>query len=132
MGVFKVRVRFFSLRDNAKAHDLEVTVDTGSTLSVIPREVAESLDVRPVGQRWFLLANRERISREVGYVGVKYEERDAPTLVVLGGPQDAPLLGAVALESMGFEADPISETLRPTIHFLMRVTRTGRPAARLS
>ncbi len=129
MGVFKVRVRFYSLRDPGRERELEVTVDTGATLSVIPRRIAEELGVQPEDRRWFLLANGDRISREIGSAGVRYEERRVPTLVVLGTPQDTPLLGAVALESLGYEADPVNRTLRPSTHLLMPIAKVPQPAA---
>lgn len=132
MGVFQVRVRFYSLRDPTKEREIEVTVDTGATLSILPRKIAEELDVLPEGRRWFYLADGSRVSREVGSAGVEYEERRLPTTVVLGAPHDPPLLGAVALESLGYEADPVHRTLRPATRLPMLAARLDSAAPRTS
>jgi predicted aspartyl protease len=129
MGVFSVRIRVFSLKDARKSREIVLTVDTGATYPVLPRRLAEELDARPEERRTFTLANGERIERDIGYVGMEYGGRRCPTLVVLGEPGDASLLGAIALEALGYEADPTSKTLRPTTQYLMGLSDSPGPAA---
>ncbi len=119
MGIFSVRVRVFSLQDDKRSREVELTVDTGATYPVLPRGLAEGVGVRLVERRTFVLANGERIERDVGYVGMEYEGRRCATLVVLGEPGDASLVGALALEALGYEVDPASRTLRPATQYLM-------------
>ena len=59
-------------------------------------------------------------------MGLEYEGRRCATLVVLGEPGDASLLGALALETLGYEVDPASMTLRAATQYLMRA---AAPAA---
>ncbi len=119
MGLFRVRVRIFSLRDEHRAREVEMVVDTGSTYSVIPRSVADDLDIRPTHERTFTLADGRRMSRRLGRAGFAYDGVEAASVVVVGEPDDVPLLGATALEELGMEVDPIAKTLRPTTQYLL-------------
>ena len=42
----------------------------------------------------------------------------APTPVIFGNEEDIPLLGVVALETLGFQVDPVAGELKP-IELLM-------------
>ena len=119
VGVFGVRVVVFSLQDATKATEVELVVDTGATYPVIPRRMAESLGIGPVETRTFTLADGSRIDRELGWAGLMYGDRASPSLVILGGEDDVPILGAFALEGLGLEADPVAKSLRPSKQFLL-------------
>jgi predicted aspartyl protease len=49
---------------------------------------------------------------------VEYGERRAIVPIIFGEPEDIPVLGATALESLGYQIDPISKKLKP-IELLM-------------
>lgn len=119
MGVFRVRVRVFSLGEAKGAREIDMLVDTGTTHPVIPRDLAAELGIEPMERRPFILANGATISREVGWAGLQYGERFTATTVILGEPEDPPLLGAIALEGMGLEVDPAARRLRPTTQWLL-------------
>ncbi len=123
MGLFQVRVEVFSLENVANAATLEFIADTGATLSVIPRDVADRLGVRPEEKQIFWLADGSHVARDVGHVGFAYEGRRRILPVVIGERGDVPLLGAVTLESLGYEVDPVHKTLRPTQPFLLHAVR---------
>ncbi len=128
MGLFAVQVEVFSIHDAQKSRVLEFIVDTGATLSVIPQEVAEQLGVQPEEKRIFQLANGAHVARDVGSVGFAYGGHRTVGSVVIGQRGDLPLLGAVVLESWGYEADPVHKTLRPSQMYLLHV-RPAQPAA---
>jgi len=132
MGLFAVRVEVFSLRDIQKTHILEFIVDTGATLSVIPQEIAEELGVQAEEKRIFQLANGAHVARDIGHAGFVYEGRRRILPVVIGEHGDVPLLGAVTLESLGYEVDPVHKTLRPTQQYLLHARRTTPSAAPIS
>lgn len=48
-----------------------------------------------------------------------YGDRASPSLVILGGEDDVPILGAFALEGLGLEADPVAKSLRRSTQFLL-------------
>ena len=119
MGLFKVRVRVFNLAQEQHGKEVELVVDTGATYPVIPRTLADELGIRPMEERTFTLADGSRLSRQMGWAGLSYDGRKMPSLVVLGEMEDIPLLGALALEGLGFEVDPVTKTLRPATQFLL-------------
>ena len=119
MGLFSVPVEVFSIRDVRKSRVLEFTVDTGATLSVLPKDIAEALDVEPEESRTFLLANGSRVMRDIGHAGLVYEGRRRLLTVDIGKRGDIPVLGATALVSLGYAVDPVHRTLRPTTMYMM-------------
>lgn len=119
MGLFKVHVRVFNLKEEQRASDIELVVDTGATYPVVPRGLADDLGIHPSERRIFTLADGTRLSRDMGWAGLSYDGRSTPSLVVLGEADDIPLLGAFALEGMGLEVDPVAKTLRPATQFLL-------------
>lgn len=119
MGVFRVRVRIFSLRDEARSRETEMVVDTGSTYAVIPRRIAEDLDIRATHERTFTLADGRRATRGLGRAGFAYDGLEAASVVVIGEADDVPLLGATALEELGLEVDPVAKALRPATQYLL-------------
>lgn len=121
MRLFAVRVEVFSIRDVRKARVLGFIVDTGATLSVIPPDVAEELGVEPEEKRIFQLADGSHVARDIGSVGFSYEGRRTVGSAVIGRRGDVPLLGAVVLESWGYEADPVHKLLRPSQMYLLHV-----------
>ncbi len=119
LGVFGVRVVVFNLQDPTKVRELELVVDTGATFPVIPRPLAGDLGIGPVEARTFTLADGSRVTRDLGWAGFMFGERASPSLVVLGEADDVPILGALALEGMGLEADPVAKALRPATQYLL-------------
>jgi predicted aspartyl protease len=57
MGMFDVTVKLASLTSPDKTTDVSLLVDTGATLSWIPREVLEKLGVTPFSRLPFTLAD---------------------------------------------------------------------------
>lgn len=119
MGLFNVRAEVFSLRDSRVTAALEFVVDTGATYPVIPRDVADELGVELEEPRIFTLADGTHVTRDIGHVGFVYEGRRCISMVVIGEREDVPLLGATALEQLGFEADPVAKALRPARQYLL-------------
>jgi len=55
---------------------------------------------------------------------VQVEGQSATSPVVLGGPGDAPLLGAVTLETLGLMVNPLTRELLPMRLMLAGLTRS--------
>lgn len=119
MGTFRVRAQVFSLTNSELRRDLEMLVDTGATQSIVPRALMEALYVPAERSQTFRLANGEDIHRDVGWVGVRFGDREAHTLAVFGDEADATVLGALTLEELGLEVDPRERILRPTVAWLL-------------
>lgn len=119
MGVFRVRAKVFRLSESNVTKEVEFIVDTGATFPVIPRATAQELAISPIERRSFTLADGRSVDRDIGWAGIAYDGQSAPVRVVIGERDDPALLGALALEALGLEVDPVSRTLRPATLYLL-------------
>jgi predicted aspartyl protease len=99
--------------------ELVALADTGATLTVAPATLLDGLGIRRVRRASFLLANGERVERDVGDAAIVIDGKAAPSLVVFGGPDDPALLGLTALEQLGLVVDPVQRRLVPTDYLLI-------------
>ena len=49
------------------------------------------------------------VARDTGVAGIEYEGHHAGVTIIFGEPQDTSALGATALESLGYELDPVTK-----------------------
>jgi len=113
MGMFEVTVKVASLAAPERPSDVSLLVDTGATLSWIPREVLEKLGVKAFSRLPFELADGRKLEREVTAVLLQIDGRKAPVEVAFGEAGEAAVLGATALEGLGFLVDPVAKKLVP-------------------
>ena len=123
MGHFYVRTRLTG--PTGLTEEVDLFVDTGSTLIVLPHAIAERLDLQPVGSYPVELAGGAQDAWPVADVRIALEGREAPTLCFVADHGE-PLLGVVALESLFLAVDPVGRRLVPTKAFAM--PSTSRPA----
>ena len=88
-------------------------VDTGAVYTVLPERDWRRLGLQPQRTIEFTLADGTTIARGVSECRFAVQGRAATSPVVLGGPTDAPLLGAVTLETLGLMVNPLSRELLP-------------------
>mgnify|MGYP000002778542 CR=1 FL=1 len=90
-------------------------MDTGATLTKIPRTILEELGVKPVAKRKFELGDGREIERDIGFaiIKIKFNDKEYMTAcsVAFGEDEEEPLLGAVTLEGMGLGVDPVRKKL---------------------
>ena len=113
MGMFNVNVKLASLSALGRVEEVSLLVDTGATLSWIPREILERLNVQPFSRLPFSLADGSILERDVTAVLLTVGERKAPVEVAFGEPGEEAVLGATALEGLGLMVDPVGEKLLP-------------------
>ncbi|MGH9862171.1 MAG: retroviral-like aspartic protease family protein [Candidatus Acidiferrales bacterium] len=113
MGQFSVRVTLAHPSDATRTAEVELLVDTGATLSWVPRETLESLGVPRLRRRSFLVADGRTVERETAGAVVRLNGNEANVTLVVAEPGDGHLLGATTLESLGFAVDPIRRELIP-------------------
>lgn len=92
---------------------MSLLVDTGATLSWIPRAVLERLQAAPVSRLPFTLADGRTLERETTAVLVTINGRKAAVPVAFGEPGEEAVLGATALEILGLVVDPVAMKLLP-------------------
>jgi aspartyl protease family protein len=117
MGFTYIRIRVYSV-DLARREEVEVLVDSGALFTSIPRSILERLGLKPVARQRLRVYGGGIVERDVGGAIVEYGERRALVPIVFGEPEDVPVLGATALESLGYQVDPVSKKLKP-IELLM-------------
>jgi predicted aspartyl protease len=88
-------------------------VDTGAVYTVLPEHAWRALGLTGDRIAEFTLADGTTIQREVSECRVQVGKHRATSPVVLGGPHDAPLMGAVTLETLGLMVNPLTRELLP-------------------
>ena len=116
MGTFKVPISIANV-NGGEARQVEALVDTGATKSRAPESLLYELSIRPYDTDVVELGNGSLEKWAVCTAAITYQGKKAecpvwvglPVLVV---PEDASVvLGATALEMLGFKVDPINERL---------------------
>ena len=115
VGLFSVRVILRNLVQPDRHRDLELKVDTGSLFTWVAAPILQEIGIVPAETRQFRTTTGPLIERKVGYALVAWNGRTGPIYVVFGEPGDMAVLGVTALESLTVTADPIQQTLVPTI-----------------
>ena len=110
MGLTHVEVEISNPAEPRREERVEVLVDTGATLSVIPRSTLEKIGVRPIGTNNFK-AFGGVITRETGAILIRYDSSVASVTAVFGEESDPSVMGVTALESLGYRVDPVAGKL---------------------
>lgn len=113
MGQFSVQVTIAHPTVSARSAEVELVVDTGATLSWVPRGIIEQLGIPRLNRRAFLLAGGSLVERETAGAMVRLNNTAAIVTLVMAEPGDGHLLGATTLETLGFAVDPINRRLVP-------------------
>ena len=119
MGLFSVRI---GVKAPGKKRETMVTtlVDTGAAISIVPAPVLKRLGIKAYWRRRFVLANGEKIERDVGVVVFRWNSNEGASEVVFGEKGDKPQLGALTLESLALKVNPRKRRLEPTELMLLR------------
>ena len=98
---------------------MRLLVDTGATLSWVPKSVLKRIGVKPAERRAFETIEGRIIEREVAAVMARIDGRTSGIAVVFAEKGDGAVLGAQALEGLGLTADVVRRRLTPTISLAM-------------
>jgi clan AA aspartic protease len=94
-----------------KATTVKAFIDTGVTYSVVPRRVAEELQLPVIGRRRAATAKGvAELDECIGIVEVM--GRKAYSHILVSDDIDVAPIGAVTLETMGLEVDPATGRLK--------------------
>ena len=113
MGLFEVTVKVANPATPDRFQQVALLVDTGATLSWIPRSLLQTLGIRPTSRLSFQLADGRRIERDVGGALFTIDGRTLPIPLAFAEPREESVLGATALEALGFAVDPVEKRLVP-------------------
>jgi len=113
MGLTQVVGRVKRPDGRGTALRVHFLVDTGAVYTVLPARVCRTLRLRPTSAAEFGLANGSTITRAVSEARFEIAGHMATSPVVLGEADDAPLLGAVTLETLGLMVNPLTREVIP-------------------
>ena len=113
MGLFEVKVKLANLAAPMRTEEISLLVNTGATLSWVPRHLLEKLGLRTVSRLPFTLADGRILERDITSVLLTIDGRKAPVPVAFGEPGEEAVLGATALEILGLLVDPVAQKLIP-------------------
>ncbi len=112
MGITHVTVCVSNLTKEGAPFEDEFLVDTSAIDCIAPRENLLKAGIRPERKAVYELANGETVEYELGFARIAFMGEETVAPVIFGPPDTEPILGAVALESVGVMVDPITQTLR--------------------
>ena len=101
-----------------KAITTKALVDTGATLTVLPRRIAEELKLPVIGRRRVATAKgTTELDECIGVVEVM--GRKAYVHMLVSNDVDIVLIGATTLETLGLEVDPTTGKLKEATTYLL-------------
>ena len=112
MGVTHVTVAIRNPADPNRVWEGLFLVDTGAIDCLAPRKHLEAIGLAPEGQRIYGLADGSEVRMDVTGGRIEFMGDVTWATIVFGDDAAEPLLGVTALESVGIEVDPRSQTLR--------------------
>lgn len=112
MGITHVTTTIRSLSKEGTPYEAEFLVDTGSIDCLAPRSALVAAGVESEGVRTYELANGKLVEYEVGFARLSLLGQETVVQIILGPDKAEPILGVVALESLGIVVDPVSQSLK--------------------
>lgn len=112
MGTTHVTVTIRNPANPQMAWEGLFLVDTGAYDSLVPAMHLREIGIQPRGSRQFELADGSRIELEIGGAHIEFMGDYTFGTVIFGPDEAEPILGVTALESVGIEVDPRSQTLK--------------------
>ena len=107
IGSSVLRVEVANPANQRLTEPLEVLVDLALVHSIVPTAVLERLEIRPWGEKDFLVTDGKHIRRKVGGVLLKYRDSITFTNIIFSEEGGAARLGILALEALGFALDSV-------------------------
>jgi predicted aspartyl protease len=123
MGLTYLTLGVGNPADPQTTKELQFLIDSGAIYSIVPAPVLDDLGIKPVSEESFQLANGASVKRKKGIALFTYEGRIGGADVIFGEPDDAVLLGAFTLESLGLALDPLRRELKPLPMLLVGIRR---------
>ncbi len=112
MGMTHVTVQVKALTGKKKAYRGEFLVDTGAIHCLAPASKLRAAGIKPRGKASYELADGSPLELDYGFAIVSFMGSETATEVIFGPENAEPILGALALESVGIVVDPRSQALR--------------------
>jgi predicted aspartyl protease len=113
MGLIVLSLEVANPADPTHREPVDFLVDSGAVYSFVPRDTLARLGIAPHSRLRFRLADGSVIERDRGDALFFYKNQQGAAPVIFAEREDATLLGAVTLESLGFVLDAVRRDLMP-------------------
>ncbi|MFH1563468.1 MAG: clan AA aspartic protease [Nitrospirota bacterium] len=87
-------------------------VDTGSIDCMAPGRYLREIGIEPSGKRTYELADGTEIRMDIAAVQIEFMGEIIGATIIFGKDDVEPILGVIALESVGIEVDPQNQRLK--------------------
>jgi len=111
MGLTHIAVKVRN-RDSNETFSANFLVDTGATDSMVPASELKRIGIEPTGKKTYEVATGELQQFDVAYAEISFLDETLTSRVIFGPDNAEPILGVIALESMGVIVDPVNQTLK--------------------
>jgi len=112
MGLTRVTVSLQALDSADGKYETEFLVDTGATDSLAPAGQLRKIGLEPVGTTVYELADGSLQEDPFGLARITFMGEVTAGRIIFGPENAEPLLGVIALESVGITVDPRTRTLK--------------------
>ena len=127
MGTFSVPIEVGGV-SGGQFVQVQALVDTGSSDTVLPRDLLERLGITVVDRFAYSLADETIVEYDVGEARVRLDGRERTTQVVFGPMGVTSLLGATTLQQFHLGVDPLQEQLVPVTGLLKPLRQGSAPS----
>ena len=100
-------------QQGSRFENIEVTMDTGSTFTAVPRSILQELGIPVARTANSRLADGTTVPVDIGWAMITIEDITFPTQVIFAQEGQPNLLGVVTLEQALLAVDPVNQKLIP-------------------
>lgn len=112
MGMVHVTAEVVNPGDLQRRWEGLFLVDTGSIDCMAPGRYLREIGIEPKGKRSYELADGTEIKMDVGVAQIEFMGEMIGATIIFGKDDVEPILGVIALESVGIEVDPQTQRLK--------------------
>ena len=112
MGLTNVTVTVTNLTKSKAGYESLFLVDTGAIHCLAPANELEKAGIEVEGKEVYELANGEPFECNYGFARVSFMGSETVTQIIFGPEDVEPILGVLALESVGIVVDPKTRSLK--------------------
>ncbi|MBU1261759.1 clan AA aspartic protease [bacterium] len=112
MGMVHVTTEVVNPGDLQRRWEGLFLVDTGSIDCMAPGRYLREIGIEPSGKRTYELADGTEIKMDIGVARIEFMGEVIGATIIFGKDDVEPILGVIALESVGIEVDPQNQRLK--------------------
>ncbi len=112
MGMIHVTAEVVNPGDIERRWEGLFLVDTGSIDCMAPGRYLREIGIEPSGKRSYELADGTEIKMDIGVARIEFMGEMIGATIIFGKDDVEPILGVIALESVGIEVDPQTQRLK--------------------